>query len=262
MNRTPISLPLSCIPEEFHSLLHDAKVFDSSCSRQAKVYFVDRDDGYYLKSSPAGTLKTEAEMTRFFHKKSLGAQVLSYINALDRDWLLTRRVPGEDCTLHKYLDDPQRLSVTLAVHLRKLHEISFSGCPVADRMVSYRETVERNYRHGMYDHSLFPDNWGFTSAEEAIAQARICMPDFQSSVLIHGDYCLPNIMLNDWQFSGFIDVGNGGVGDRHIDLFWGIWSLAFNLKTTAYTERFLSAYGSDLIEREMLRGVAACEVFG
>jgi len=262
MKRTPISLTLSQFPDTLHSLLDNAAVFDSSCSKEAKVYYIERDEGYFLKSAPSGTLKTEAAMIHFFHEKSLGPQVLSYLTAFDQDWMLTRRVPGEDCTFGKYLNDPKRLSELLALRLRSLHEQPFDGCPVPDRMTSYIDTVEQNYRLGMYDKSLFPDNWGFSCAEEAIAQARRCASQFRSNVLLHGDYCLPNVILRDWQFSGFIDVGNGGVGDRHVDLFWGIWTLYFNLKTTAYTDRFISAYGRELVNPEMLRGVAACEVFG
>jgi kanamycin kinase len=69
-------------------------------------------------------------------------------------------------------------------------------------------------------------------------------------------------MLCDGRFSGFIDVGNGGLSDRHIDLFWGAWTLEFNLHTDRYRERFFDAYGRDKIESDMLRIVAACEVFG
>ncbi len=262
MNRTPISLSLLDIPDEFHPLLEGAKLFDSSCSKEARVYFIDRDEGFYLKRAPIGTLKTEAEMTRFFYEKFLGAQVLSYISTPDCDWMLTRRVPGEDCTHRQYLDDPKRLSETLALRLRRLHELPHEGCPVPNRMKGYAETVMHNYQHGIYDKSLFPDNWGFSSAEEAINQAERCIPHFRSDVLLHGDYCLPNVMMDNWRFTGFIDVGNGGVGDRHLDLFWGIWTLYFNLKTDAYTDRFLSAYGREMIETEMFRGIAACEVFG
>ena len=84
----------------------------------------------------------------------------------------------------------------------------------------------------------------------------------QGKALLHGDYCLPNIILNDWKFSAFIDVGDGGVGDRHIDLFWGAWTLFFNLKTQAYRERFLDAYGRDQVNEELLKVVAAIAVFG
>ena len=69
-------------------------------------------------------------------------------------------------------------------------------------------------------------------------------------------------MLDSWKFSGFIDLDAAGLGDRHIDLFWGIWSLGFNLKTDAWRERFLDAYGRDKVEEEMFRLISACEVFG
>ena len=84
----------------------------------------------------------------------------------------------------------------------------------------------------------------------------------QTDTLLHGDYCLPNIILNDWKFSGFIDVGNGGVGDRHIDLFWGAWTLNFNLHTEAYRDRFFDVYGKDRVDPLRLRVVSAAEIFG
>ena len=84
----------------------------------------------------------------------------------------------------------------------------------------------------------------------------------KNDTLIHGDYCLPNVMLDNWKFSAFIDVGNGGVGDKHIDLFWGVWTLWYNLKTHEYGDRFLDAYGGQNFDRDMLRVVAAYEVFG
>lgn len=85
--------------------------------------------------------------------------------------------------------------------------------------------------------------------------------DAAAVALLHGDYCLPNILLDDWKFSGFIDLGGSGVGDRHIDIFWGVWTLFFNLKSNAYYERFLDTYGREAVEPEILRTVAAFEVF-
>ena len=84
----------------------------------------------------------------------------------------------------------------------------------------------------------------------------------RNEVLLHGDYCLPNIMLKDFKITSFIDVGNGGIGDRHVDLFWGAWTLWFNLKTDAYRDRFLDAYGRDLVDEERLRVISAAEIFG
>ena len=262
MNRTLITVNPEAFPSQLRPLLVSAPVYDSSCSPEARVHFIDKDGGYFLKSASRGTLKTEAEMTAFFHSNQLGAQVLSYFTEGENDWLLTRRVPGEDCTHAQYLDDPKRLSETTAQLLRALHELNPAGCPVPQRTKDYLHTVETNYHCGHYDQSLFPDNWGYASAQDAIAAAREAAPHFKQDVLLHGDYCLPNVILDDWKFSGVIDVGNGGVGDRHIDLFWGIWTLQFNLKTDRYTDNFLDAYGRDKVDPALLRAVAACEVFG
>jgi kanamycin kinase len=84
----------------------------------------------------------------------------------------------------------------------------------------------------------------------------------KADTLIHGDYCLPNVLLDGWRFSGFIDLGNSGVADRHIDLFWGAWTLGFNLHTDAYRGRFFDAYGRDKVDEDLIRVVAAAEVFG
>ena len=261
MKQTLITPDLSLYPDRFHAIMEDAVVYDSSCSPEARVIFIDKDGGYYLKTAPKGTLEKEAVLDRYFHGKGLGADVLEYFSD-ERDWLLTARVEGEDCTHARYLEDPVRLCDLLAERLRALHELDASDCPVQNRMESYLALAEKNYREGNYDTSLFPDNWGYASAEEAWDVLEKNAHLFQNDTLLHGDYCLPNVMLRDWKFSGFIDLGNGGVGDRHVDLFWGAWTLTFNLKTDAYRERFFDAYGRDRVETGMLRVVAAAEVFG
>lgn len=270
MKRTLIHPNLADYPADLRPLLDGATLYDSSCSPEARVVYIDKEGGYYLKSAPSGTLGREAEMTRFFHQKGLAAEVLFYGSYgsgigegdLQKDFLLTRRVPGEDCTHGDYLADPRRLCDLWAEILRSLHEVSFEGCPIPDHTARYLQTAEEGYRIGRYDASLFPDNWGYASAEEAIGVVRREGHLLRTDTLLHGDYCLPNVLLDNWQFAGLIDVGNGGVGDRHVDLFWGAWTLFFNLKTDAYKDRFFDAYGRDKIEPDLLRIVAAAEVFG
>lgn len=249
------------IPQDIRHFIFGANIYDSSCSPEAKVYFIDKGNGYYLKCSGSGTLEKEAKMTEYFYSKRLGAEVLSYISN-DCDWLLTTAVIGEDCVHREYLMNPKRLCDTIAYELRKLHETDYTDCPVWDRTAEYLAKAEENYRTENYDKSQFPDSFGYRSAKEAYDILTAEKDALQSKVLLHGDYCLPNIILNNWKFSGFIDVGSGGVGDRHIDLFWGIWTLWSNLKTNRYQERFLDAYGRDKVDESVLKIVAAAEVFG
>ncbi len=261
MKRLRISPELSAFPPEFLPLLTNADVYDNSCSRSARVYFIDRADGYYLKSAPSGQLAREATMTAYFYRQGLGAEVLLYLPSAERDWLLTRRLPGEDATHARYIGDPARLAVLIGERLRALHERKPIECPGADYLKEYLALSERHYQTGAYDTSHFPDNFGYRSAAEAWNMLEKGKVLLCADTLIHGDYCLPNILLDDWHFSGFIDLGRSGIADRHIDLFWGIWSLSFNLGTYDYADRFLDAYGRDAVEPEKLRIVAAAEVF-
>lgn len=249
------------IPQDIWRFISGANIYDSSCSPEAKVYFIDKGNGYYLKCSGRGMLKKESRMTRYFCEKRLGAQVLNYISD-DCDWLLTAAVIGEEGVHEGYLTEPKRLCDTIAYELRKLHETDYTGCPVMDRTAEYLAVAENNYCTGNYDKSQFPDSFGYRSAKDAYDVLAKEKDALQSKVLLHGDYCLPNIILNSWKLSGFIDVGYGGVGDRHIDIFWGVWTLWFNLKTNKYCGRFLDAYGRDKADESILKIIAAAEVFG
>lgn len=248
------------VPQVIMRIISDADIYDSSCSPEAKVYFIDKDGGYYLKRSEKASLKKEAEMSAYFHSKGIGAEVLDYISG-DCDWLLTAALNGNDCIYERYLQDPIRLCDTIAYELRKLHETDYSGCPVTDRTADYIASAMQNYKTGNYDSSYFPDNFGYHTAEEAYTELKNGINALQSKVLLHGDYCLPNIILDEWKLSGFIDVGCGGIGDRHIDLFWGVWTLRFNLKTNKYRNRFLDAYGRDKADEALLKIIAAAEIF-
>ena len=78
MERRRINVDLSNIPSQFHTLLAGVTVYDSSSSPAARVLFVDREGGYFLKSAAAGSLRQEAAMTAYFYSKGLSAQVLTY----------------------------------------------------------------------------------------------------------------------------------------------------------------------------------------
>lgn len=68
-------------------------------------------------------------------------------------------------------------------------------------------------------------------------------PDSEGECLVHGDFCLPNILVQDGEISGFIDTEAGGLGDPWMDYAWCIWSLEYNLGTDQYTPLFLESMG-------------------
>ena len=62
---------------------------------------------------------------------------------------------------------------------------------------------------------------------------------------VHGDFCLPNILIKDDHVAGFIDIENCGRGDKRFDIAWAVWSLGYNLGTNKYTNDFLDKIGCD-----------------
>ncbi|MBC7708152.1 phosphotransferase [Polaromonas sp.] len=73
------------------------------------------------------------------------------------------------------------------------------------------------------------------------------------TTLVHGDACLPNILFSANNLSGFVDLGDMGLGDVEVDLSAAIWSLQFNLGR-GYGSQFLEAYGySNISEAEVER---------
>ncbi|MCL2063805.1 MAG: aminoglycoside 3'-phosphotransferase [Candidatus Cloacimonetes bacterium] len=264
MTLKPLTIDLLLYPAELHSFILGAKIYDSSCSPHAKVIYIDKDDGYFLKSSQVGSkkLQDEVELTQYFHKKGLAPEALAYItNECDHDWLLTTKIQGDDCTTSKYLDHPERLCDTIAEQLVLLHNMDFSDCPVQNHTDRYLKTAEYNKQTDNFDKSYFPDSFGYESPEEAWVVIQKYKNLLKTEILLHGDYCLPNIILKDWKFSGFVDLDSGGVGDRHVDVFWGIWTLWYNLRTDKFRQRFIDVYGRDIINEDLLRLVAAIEVF-
>lgn len=261
MKRTPIRPELSEFPAEFHPWLTGARLYDSSCSARARVVFIDREEGWFLKSADPGTLKKEAELTRYFHAKGLAPKVEGYVSA-QRDWLLTKRIPGEDCTEAMYLREPKKLCEKLAEILSELHAASFEGCPVADRTAESLAAAEKNYRAGQFDPSYLPESLrGMTpdaAWEKVVREKKLLRTD----TLLHGDYCLPNVMLENWRFSGLIDLCHAGVGDRHIDIYWAIWSLNYNIREEKLADRFMDVYGREKIDPAALELIAAMECFG
>jgi len=258
----PITIDISRYPSSLHSILIDANIFDSSCSPEAKVIFIDKESGYFLKSAPKGTLAREAVMTGYFYKKGLAAKIIDYVSDEEHDWLLTKKIQGHDCITAKYIEQPKRLCDIFAERLIHLHSLGFKDCPIQNHTERFLAKAEYNKRADNFDKSNFPDSFGYKCPEEAWKVVKTKGYLLKTETLLHGDYCLPNIILDDWRFSGFIDLDNGGVGDRHVDLFWGIWTLTWNLKTDKYRDRFLDVYGRDKIDEERLLVVAGAEVFG
>lgn len=223
MKRTKISFNIETVPVQLQQYLNGAAIYDSSCSENAETLFVHGTERMFLKISKKGSLERECTMTAFLNKHQLAPSVIAFVADETNDYLLTEAITGEDGIAAEHLANPGKLATVYGECLRMLHSIATTDCPYKGRTY---ELLEEEKAIGGELESL--DRFGYSPVD---------------NVVIHGDYCLPNIILDHFSFKSFIDLGSGGVGDRHYDLFWGLWTLNYNLKTDHYNDLFLDAYG-------------------
>lgn len=244
-------------PAELHSLLQSGEVYDSSSGPDARTLYIS--SGFYLKISAPGALASEAALCRRFHGMGLGVEVMNYISA-DRDYFVTRSAPGEDLT--HLVNEPEKLCQILAIALRTLHSQPIEDLSVSPLFQGYLKTANSPFTDRSMVDFVQMDRFPIASKQQAWTIMQEGKHKLKADTLIHGDACLPNVICHEETFRTFIDLGAAGVGDRHIDLFWAIWSLEYNLKTDQYTDYFLDQYGREHMDFDVLKVVAAFESYG
>ncbi|TYP79027.1 aminoglycoside 3'-phosphotransferase [Paenibacillus methanolicus] len=225
MEKKRIAFNAGALPLGIRSLFQGADVYDSSCSELARTLFVDGPKRCYVKIGTKSALESEAIMGSFLHRHRLSPEPFAYETDDDHDYLVTEAIDGEDGTDPAFLEQPAKLAFAFGEHLRMLHTLPLEGCPYPNRT---NELLVEHRSSKIYSPATDP-------------------------VVMHGDYCLPNIILIEFAFRAFIDVGHGGVGDRHYDLTWGLWSLQHNLKSDAFGDHFLNGYGRTYFDDFNLR---------
>lgn len=86
-----------------------------------------------------------------------------------------------------------------------------------------------------------------------IKDCDILNPDSIGNCFVHGDFCLPNILVKEGKVSGFIDTESSGLGDPWMDYAWAIWSLEYNLKTNEYTPMLLEKLRISFDEKKFVK---------
>ena len=221
--------------------------------------FIDQsmDNGIFLKIDNKHELEKEYKMARIFYNMAIGPKVIKYLSE-DKDYLLIEETKGHD--LRYMVNEPERLCRILAESLKRLHSIDAANIPLSSRQKRYFDSLDGTIDGGYYDNSFLLNGKTITK-EEAWNTMKKGKNKLRCDTFIHGDACLPNIIVNNDK-ALFIDTGLSGLGDRHIDIYWALWSLEYNLKTDKYNDLFKEIYGRDNIDDDMIDIIEAFEVFG
>ncbi len=159
-------------------------------------------------------------------------------------WLLTDALGGTDATKHAWTADPRRLVPALARGLAAFHAAApVNACPFDFTLPIAMEHVRRRIADGVAQSTdLHPEHRHLTLAQ-AFASLERLAPPHEDPVVCHGDYCFPNVLLDDdGGITGYVDVGELAVADRWYDIAVGAWSVTWNVGP-GWEDLFYESYG-------------------
>ena len=198
--------------------------------------------------SPFAELPAEAVRLMWLRGQHIPcAAVLGTAEHAGRHWLLMSAVDGRD--MASVPETPvETIARQSAYALLRLHDLDVKGCPFDHRIERRLGHAKANLDAGRID-PVWTD--ASRTPAEGFAELIATRPLSEDVVVTHGDACLPNFMIEDGRFSGFVDCGRLGVADRWQDLALAIGSLERNFGRD-FSAPFLDAYGLRQVDPEKL----------
>jgi kanamycin kinase len=208
-------------------------------------------DTFYVKVLARGlypSLRDEQVRIEWARDRLPVAPVLDYGTNEDVEWLMLGALPGQDATQPELIADPATTVTILARALRAFHEAPIDDCPFDFTLDVALEHGRRRVEGDGVPKSKgdFHEEYLHLSPAGALEVLEKTRPASEDVVLCHGDYCFPNILIEDGEATGYLDLGEMGLADRWWDLAVATWSCDWNVGP-GYQDLFLESYG---IERD------------
>jgi kanamycin kinase len=199
----------------------------------AKIYRLSSEDsGLYLKiieGQQTLSLERESRILRWIDGSIPTPRLLYYGVQDGNEYQLTTEVTGTP-TYQVEPAEREHAVKALGEALRMIHSMNSSGCPIDNRIGNRLKQLHEND----VDTSQFKDQ------------------SDESLVFTHGDYCLPNIIIEDRELSGVIDWDYAGLADPYADFASCVWSMGYNYGLEETAERwepyFFMVYGLEEVD--------------
>jgi kanamycin kinase len=162
----------------------------------------------------------------------------------DAEWLLLEALPGRDATAPELRARPDLTVPLLARGLRRFHQTPAEACPFRLTLEGALDTVRRRVAEGRATHGDLHPEFSHLSLDDAVRMLEELKPAGEDLVVCHGDYCFPNVLVEDDEVTAYLNLGELAVADRWWDLAVASWSTTWNVGP-GYEQLFLDSYGID-----------------
>ena len=169
-----------------------------------------------------------------------------------KSYLLMTKAKGQMSCDKRYMQDPERLAELLAQALQELWQVDISDCPTDWRLGKKLNAARYYVENGLVDmENVEPETFGkdgFESPAALLEWLETHRPE-EELVLSHGDFCLPNIYIENAEKFTFIDLGRTGVADKWQDIALCYRSLKYNYLGEYGGEKYPDADPNILFEK-------------
>jgi aminoglycoside phosphotransferase len=221
----------------------------------ARVWRVEGSPAVYVKTTEHSecrdsrfSLAAEADRLRWLATQGIPVPEVVEVGSDDQfAWLVTTAVAGRTAADLWPLDERDAVVDTLADIALALHALPVDLCPFDRRLAVTVPDALDVAAKGLADlDDLDAERTGWTS-EQLVDALQRTLPASEDLVVCHGDFCLPNVLLDTstHEVTGLIDVGRVGVADRHQDLALLTRSIRHEMNaqfTDGHADRFLRRY--------------------
>jgi aminoglycoside phosphotransferase len=199
----------------------------------------------YLKIDPHGSkfsLLQEKERLDWLKNRLPVPEALLFTEDDTNSYLLLSEVRGVPAIDDSLKTGSPRVVEQLVEGLKMIHALPVENCPfrapLADKIEAARERMLKN----QVAEDDFDDERLGRSAVEVFREMIASVPPNLDSVFTHGDYCVPNVILDGNRLSGFVDWAEAGIADPFQDLALLVRSVGDNFGKE-YQKRVCELYG-------------------
>jgi aminoglycoside phosphotransferase len=204
----------------------------------------------YLKIAHAShpeKLSREKNVLEWLSGKLPVPNVLYYKEWDDYKYLLLSEIKGESSHHNSFQNEVTTVVDLFARGMNRIHQVRIDDCPFDKRLKVVVKEAEKRIRLGMVKEDEFLDEYSRMSAGQLFDKLISRMSSIsgkEDMVFTHGDYCMPNVIIDGERISGFIDWGRAGIADPYQDIALALRSLKFNCGES-YVKDMLRSYGID-----------------
>lgn len=236
------------LPESLARELSDYRWREIFVGRStSKVFRLESsiEDTVYLKISPGDSLpslREEKKRLQWLDGKLPVPRSLLFAAGETENFHILSEISGVEASSDFFSGRKREIIEQSAIGLKMFHNLSIENCPFDARLDYKIRAAKERMLKGLVDEEDFDDERSGRRAEDLFEELLASRPPEEDLVFTHGDYCLPNIIIENGKLSGFVDLGSAGVADKYQDIALLTRSVAHNFGE-CWTESVFELYG-------------------